>query len=473
MDLLLLTLALCTVSPQGGMHDLGTLGGPSSTSNAVAVSYDGEVIVGDAHDALGHRRAFRWTSAQGMVDLGDFGGPESRAYGVSDDGRVVVGEASRAGGSPHAFVWSASAGLQGIGTPAVARSVAYDCSRDGSVVVGEIGFGYGVRRRAFAWTQTGGIRDLGTLGGAWSGARGVSSDGQVVVGVSENAAGEIHAFSWSSATGMVDLGALVPGAESSAARANADGSVIVGLSGEAVPIYHPVRWVDGALQDLGTFGSSVATASDVSADGAAVVGGGLIPAFGSLGRAFLWTPGTGFLLLGTLGGNESWANGVSADGTTVVGGSSDGQGVYRAFRWRSAAASVSCQQSLTGSCTPAYSAEGAPSASSTGSFWLRAHSLPEQSFATLSYGVGAPVLLPLSNGLLCVPGTPTRLAVLATGGTGACTGSLQFDFNAAVATVSDPRLVAGAHIVVQLLYRDRSAPSSALFSAAYEFDLGP
>ena len=470
---LLLTLVLCTVPLQGSMHDLGALGGPSASSNAVAVSHNGEVIVGDARDALGHRRAFRWTPAQGMVDLGDFGGPESRAYGVSDDGLVVVGEASRASGAPHAFVWSAATGLQGLGTPALARSVAYDCSADGSVVVGEIGFGYGVRRRAFAWTQTGGIRDLGTLGGAWSGARGISADGNVVVGASETAAGEIHAFSWSSATGMVDLGALAQGAESSAARANADGSVIVGLGSEAVPIYHPLRWVNGALQDLGTLGSSVTTASDVSADGAAVVGGGLVPAFGHQGRAFLWTPGTGFILLGTLGGNESWANGVSADGTTVVGGSIDGQGVYRAFRWRSAAASVSCQQSLAGSCTPSYSAEGAPSASNTGSFWLRAHSLPERSFATLSYGVGAAVAVPLGNGLLCVPGAPTRLAVLPTGGSGACTGSLQFDFNAAIATVSDPRLVAGAHIVVQLLYRDAGALSSALFSAAYEFDLGP
>jgi len=460
----------------GVMQDLGALGGPSASSSAFDTSSDGEVVVGDSRDSLGRRRAFRWTAASGMLDLGTFGGDDARAHAVSADGSVVVGEASRDTGSPHAFVWSAATGLQGIGTTDAARSVAHDCSTDGAVVVGEVALGYLTRRRAFRWTAASGIQDLGTLGGRWSGARGVSGDGLVVVGTSETASGELHAFRWSAATGMQDLGALAPGAESTAARASADGAVLVGWGDIGVPLFHALRWVNGALHDMGTLGSSVTTAEDVSADGTVVVGSGLAPAYAYRTRAFRWTTGTSFVLLGTLGGTDSWASGISADGSTIVGGALDASGNDHAFRWRASAATLTCVQTMPGSCVPSFEVEGAPSVAALAPFWLRVSSLPTSSFATVSYGVGAATMLPAQYGTLCVPGAPTRVALLGTGGAlaaGPCAGAVDLDFNALVATSSDPLLLPGAHIVVQLLYRDSGAPSHALFSAALEFDLGP
>lgn len=468
--------AWASAQPSGVMQDLGALGGPSASSSAEAASSDGSVVVGDSRDGLGRRRAFRWTAASGMQDLGTLGGAESRAYGVSADGALVVGESDRASGSPHAFVWTAAGGMRGLGTSDLARSTAYDCSADGAVIVGEVGLGFGVRRRAFRWTTLGGIEDLGTLGGAWSGARGVSDDGLVIVGVSQTATGENHAFRWTLASGMLDLGALAAGAESTAAKVSADGAVVVGWGDEGVPLYHALRWHNGVLQDLGTLGSSATTAEDVSSDGLVVVGGGLVPAAGHQGRAFRWTAGTGFALLGTLGGNESWAAGVSGDGSTIVGGSATAHGAYHAFRWRSGAASTTCAQPVAGACSVTFETEGAPSLGAAAPFWVRAHALPSGTFATLSYGVGAAAPTPASYGTWCVPGTTTRIGVFGAGSApqlGPCEGHLAFDFNAWLATASDPALIVGAHVVMQLTYRDVAAPWRALHSAALEFDVAP
>jgi probable HAF family extracellular repeat protein len=81
-------------TPATGMQDLGTLGG--SMSEAYGVSADGAVIVGYAVDYLDRMRAFRWTEATGMQDLGTFGGAYGAATDVSADGRVIVGWAANA-----------------------------------------------------------------------------------------------------------------------------------------------------------------------------------------------------------------------------------------------------------------------------------------------------------------------------------------------------------------------------------------
>jgi len=65
------------------LTDIGTLaGGINSYSNALAVSNDG-VVVGWSTSAAGSLHAFRWTRAQGMVDIGAIGGVECSSYAAA------------------------------------------------------------------------------------------------------------------------------------------------------------------------------------------------------------------------------------------------------------------------------------------------------------------------------------------------------------------------------------------------------
>jgi probable HAF family extracellular repeat protein len=184
----------------GVMQDLGTLGGLHSWASGV--SADGAVVVGEAANAAWQNRAFRWTAAGGMQDLGTLpGGGYSSASGVSADGAVVVGEADNAAGYWHAFRWTASGGMQDLGALGGGLSEAYGVSADGSVVVGWANNAAG-QDRAFRWTALGGMEDLNityasllTNGSQLRSAYAISPDGRYIVGQGYNAAtGRYEAF---------------------------------------------------------------------------------------------------------------------------------------------------------------------------------------------------------------------------------------------------------------------------------------
>jgi probable HAF family extracellular repeat protein len=265
----------------------------------------------------------------GTLVGGTFAGDFSNAYGVSADGSVVVGNTKNGSGYIRAFRWTAAGGMQDLGTLGGNSSVAWGVSADGSVVVGNAANASG-KIRAFRWTAAGGMQDLGTLGGDLSYAYGVSADGSVVVGVATNASGRSRAFRWTAAGGMQDLGTL-GGNSSQAWGVSADGSVVVGFATTASG-FRAFRWMAaGGMQDLGTLGGELSYAYDVSADGSVVVGEAEYES-GKF-RAFRWTAASGMQDLGTLGGNGSEAWGVSADGSVVVGLSVNANGQTRAFRW--------------------------------------------------------------------------------------------------------------------------------------------
>jgi probable HAF family extracellular repeat protein len=130
-----------------------------------------------------------------MQDLGTLGGWGSAAYGVSADGSVVVGWAENSAGQWRAFRWTAAGGMQDLGTlPGGDESWAYGVSADGSVVVG--GGGEGIwQLYVFRWTASGGMKDLNltyahllTDGSVLLGARAISPDGRYIVGRGYNAA---------------------------------------------------------------------------------------------------------------------------------------------------------------------------------------------------------------------------------------------------------------------------------------------
>jgi probable HAF family extracellular repeat protein len=328
-----------------------------------------------------------WMVVARLTWLGTLSGGWSTAYGVSADGSVVVGEAQNAAGLHRAFRWTASGGMEDLNityahllTNGSKLYRANAISPDGRYVVG-IGYNAATRRiEAFLLdTQWTGVEErltwLGTLGGGGSLATGVSADGSVVVGVTQNVAGKwpafgsvvvseawnaawrmpafgslaevfveawnaawkwkMRAFRWTAAGGMQNLG-TPPGSDDSMAHGvSADGSVVVGCAENAAGQQHAFHWTAaGGMQNLGTLGGWESVANAVSADGSVVVGAATNAA--GKWRAFRWTAAHGMQDLGTLGGDRSEAYGVSADGSVVVGWAENAAGQDRAFRWTAA-----------------------------------------------------------------------------------------------------------------------------------------
>ncbi|MEW5788635.1 MAG: autotransporter domain-containing protein [Pseudomonadota bacterium] len=246
-----------------------------------------------------YSQAFKWTQAGGLVALDGLAeGESSQANAVSADGNVIVGKANLANGAAHAVRWTGNAStLQDLTTGSAgwkggadANSNAQGVSADGAVVVG-----YGLDEdslpKAFRWTSGGGMVSLGTLAGhTGSEAKGVSGDGSVVVGNSYTFLvfpGDTRAFRWTQAGGMQDLGVLAGATESRAYAVSGDGAVVVGSTNNAdYSTVTAFRWneADGMVSvadwleanGISTAGSTLENAYDVSDDGNVIVGHGQI-----------------------------------------------------------------------------------------------------------------------------------------------------------------------------------------------------
>jgi probable HAF family extracellular repeat protein len=326
-------------SGEASFQGLGDLAGGESFSAALAVSGDGNVVVGYSKSESGVR-AFRWENGT-ITELNpSLGSTDYYANAVSADGSVIVGTHYYPDVGTVGFLWSADGGMIARGSSSVASpsSDATGVSADGNVVVGHDGY------LAAILSAGGSVSILSGLPldrSSW--ARGVSADGSVVVGYHMSDVGAV-AFRWSAVSGLVDLGHLssVEGAmDSDAYAVSADGTTVVGrgtseAGGEAF------RWTEATgmvgLGDLpGGWFSSDARA--VSADGAVVVGASVVdvnsfdegnvhhnePVY----EAFIWDQAHGMRRLADVlvddygldltGWRLGWALGISDDGRTIVG----------------------------------------------------------------------------------------------------------------------------------------------------------
>ncbi len=226
--------------------------------------------------------AFRWTSAGGMVGLGDLGDPTSSvAMASSADGSIVVGWSGTGSGN-EAFMWTPAAGMVGLGDlpGGDVSSFARGISADGSIIIGDSKSALGTE--VMMWTASGGMLSLGHLPGgiiAFSRAAAVSADGAAIVGVSRSDLGN-EAFRWTSGEGMVGLGSF-PGGNffSSAFGVSADGATIVGQStGGGAFVWDSVNGMQPLEQLLASLGVDLTgwvdlvQATGISADGKTIVG---------------------------------------------------------------------------------------------------------------------------------------------------------------------------------------------------------
>jgi len=191
----------------GVLKDLGTLGG--SNSRAAGINASAQVVGSSDSPADPYGRAFLYSDGV-MTDLGTLNGPGASAWGINASGEVtgVAGVPSPAGcGSPlgHAFLYSHGT-MQDLG------SIGDECSISGGVAINDAGqvtgqFSNSRATHAFLWTK-GVMQDLGTLGG-YSDPFGINSKGDVV-GTSVAADGQNHAFLYTAGT-IYDLNHLVTG----------------------------------------------------------------------------------------------------------------------------------------------------------------------------------------------------------------------------------------------------------------------
>jgi len=97
-----------------GMQDLGTLD-TDTDSMAFAINNSGQVTGSSSGSTW---RAFRWTTAGGMVFLGDLGGNFGYGFLIDDAGRVAGSSLLPGGGNiVHSFLWTDSGGLHDLGAP--------------------------------------------------------------------------------------------------------------------------------------------------------------------------------------------------------------------------------------------------------------------------------------------------------------------------------------------------------------------
>lgn len=195
------------------MVSLGLLG------QAVGVSADANTVVGHIFNLGVGPEAIRWTSSEGVVRLGDLaGGPfASEVTAVSADGNTIVGMGSVAvaniDNAGEAFRWTSASGMVGLGDlpggDYYSRSAGV--SADGSTIVGISSSSTSWDGEAFRWTSVDGMVGLGDLPGGfnYSRATAVSADGSKVVGESSGGNGSIEAILWTGNAGMQTLSSIL------------------------------------------------------------------------------------------------------------------------------------------------------------------------------------------------------------------------------------------------------------------------
>lgn len=164
---------------------------PDRASRANAVNADGTVIVGWQDQFSGERVAAKWVNGVEELILTQDGSINGEAMAVSADGNSIVG--GNYGYLGHdAWIWRPNTGVQPIGRPSRESFTALDVSDDGKTVVG-----FTSHSRPFVWREGKGafyfldfLRSRGAVvpdGFRMVSAGTISADGNIVYGWGFNA----------------------------------------------------------------------------------------------------------------------------------------------------------------------------------------------------------------------------------------------------------------------------------------------
>ncbi len=198
-------------TPGGGMINLGRLSGGNSSSAFQINSYG--MIAGDSFVNATSVNAAAWKDSKirniGALPTSIF----TAALSINDNNKIV-GE-SIFSYSPtftsRAFAWTSAEGMKNLGTlPGGDTSVANAVNSFG-VVAGQSNSGSFVGWHAVKWNSSNQIKDLGTLpGGTYSVAFGIN-DNHEIVGYGNIGNNAAHALIWTGSAGMRDLNQMIPG----------------------------------------------------------------------------------------------------------------------------------------------------------------------------------------------------------------------------------------------------------------------
>jgi probable HAF family extracellular repeat protein len=279
------------------MTDLGVLPGGGSSEAVWIASH--QLIVGNSQNGetdplmpgFPEARGVLWDNGR-IIDLGTFGGNESKAFAVNGLGQV------------------AGAALDTTPDPYSLLDLLFYGSSNGT------------QARAFLW-QNGEKQDLGTLGtGNDALAFFVNEAGQVAGFAYTNAIPNsttglptFHPFLWEKGKGMRDLGSFGGTAVINLNGLNQRGQVVGSLTLPGDATWHPFLWDGERLIDLGTLGGDMSYGNWVN-DAGEVAGQSALPG-DQIFHGFLWKNGR-MLDLGLLPGDSfSDTSNVNSKGQVV------------------------------------------------------------------------------------------------------------------------------------------------------------
>jgi|HubBroStandDraft_4_1064222.scaffolds.fasta_scaffold00555_10 probable HAF family extracellular repeat protein len=252
-----------TLWKEGGIIDLGTLGGNESFANSV--NNRGQVV-GPAANSIADQfspfwfgwgtqtRAFLWRKGA-MQDLGTLGGPDAFALVVNEGGQIAgfsytnsIPNGTTGQPTLDTFFWERGK-MVDIGTLGGTITLPNMLNNRGQIV-GQSNLAGDVTFHPFLWDK-GALTDLGTLGGDTGTTNTINDAGEVIGKADLPGSQTHHGFLWKEGM-MTDLGTVGTDACSNAWNMNLKEQV-VGNSSDCVTPLHGFLWENGGpMVDVNT-----------------------------------------------------------------------------------------------------------------------------------------------------------------------------------------------------------------------------